>query len=438
MESSFWTILPKAAALTVLIGVSAFCSSAEMALFSLSRPKLLAFRESDKPVRRLIWKLMDRQASTLISIIFWNMFVNSLVSMVNESLLEALALPPSVTLAVSAFSGIVILLLLGEITPMTIAYVYCEKWSEVVARPVHWACIVLKPLTSLVEWLCNKLMDLLGRVREEGLKPEEYLSYIEHGVRRGSFTQEEARLMKETIALRKKTVESVMLTRSDLYYVTRKDSPETVRKIIREHAQAYLPVSSEKRLDSADAILSARLFFSLPPEARSNWRNSSCVLENALFIPEATTLEKALRTLKEKRAYAALAADEYGAVSGIITREDIYTQLAGRSIELDEQAESELIKVGRNQWLFDGTATLDFMNMALSLPPRHGQFAASTLNGVFCELLGAIPQQGDKVTFDNVTLQAHTVTRNRVSRVLVTLKDPDAPAGDDAEGGVSR
>ena len=438
MESSFWTILPQAVALTVLIGISAFCSSAEMALFSLSRPKLLACKESDKPVRRLIWKLMDRQASTLITIIFCNMFVNSLVSMVNESLLAALDLPPSLTLAASAFSGIVILLLLGEITPMTIAYVYSEKWAEVVARPVHWACIILKPLTSLVEWLCNVLMDLLGRVREEGLKPEEYLSYIENGVKRGSFTSEEAKLMKETIALRRKTVESVMRTRSNLYYVTRKDSPETVRKIIREHAQAYLPVSCEKRLDSADAILSARLFFSLPPEARNNWRNSSCVLENALFIPEATTLEKALRTLKDKRAYAALAADEYGAVSGIITREDIYSELAGKSIELDEQSESELLKVGRDQWLFDGAATLDFMNMALSLPPRRGRFAASTLNGVFCELLGAIPQQDDRVSFDNVTLQAHTVTGNRVSRVLVTV-DPDAPAGDDdAEGGAGK
>ena len=175
MESKYLTILPHAAVLLILIGVSAFCSSAEMALFSLSRPQLLTCRDSAEPVRRLIWKLMDRQANTLISIIFCNMFVNSLVSMLNETLLAELALPPAATLAASAVSGIVILLLLGEITPMTIAYVYSEKWAETVARPVYWACMFLNPLTSLVEWSCNAVLDLLGRTPAQGLKPEEYL-----------------------------------------------------------------------------------------------------------------------------------------------------------------------------------------------------------------------------------------------------------------------
>ena len=70
MNSTVVTILLQLAALILLIGVSAFCSSAEMALFSLSRPKVLSYRDSDRPVRRLIWKLMDGQSRTLITIIF--------------------------------------------------------------------------------------------------------------------------------------------------------------------------------------------------------------------------------------------------------------------------------------------------------------------------------------------------------------------------------
>ena len=58
------------------------------------------------------------------------------------------------------------------------------------------------------------------------------------------------------------------------------------------------------------------------------------------------TLEKALRTLKRSKTYAALAADEYGAVSGIITREDIYSELAGQSVELNEQTDYDVVK----QW----------------------------------------------------------------------------------------
>ena len=434
METMSIAFILELAAMILLIGISAFCSSAEMALFSLSWPKVLSYQNSRKPVRRLIWKLMESQTRTLITIIFCNMLVNSLVSMLNESVLEKFHLPPSATLAVSAFTGIIILLLLGEVTPMTIAYVFSDRWAEVAARPIYYARKVLAPLIDLVDTGCSRVLDLLGHEKEKGLRAEEYLSFIENGIERGSFTPEEAKLMKETIALRKKTVESVMRNRSELYYVTRGDSPETVRQLIRDHAQAYLPVSSEKRLDSADAILSARLFFALPPEARKNWQHSPCVQDHAVFIPEATTLEKALRTLKKCKTYAALAADEYGAVSGIITREDIYSELAGRSVELDEPTEFDLLKVGPNQWLFDGMATLEFMKTTLSLEIPPDRFNATTLNGIFCELLGAIPQQGDQVSFDNITLLAHEMSGNRIARMLVTLKPAPSSEAEKEEG----
>ena len=422
------------AVLILLIGTSAFCSSAEMALFSLSRPKVLSYKDSPTAVRRLIWKLMDSQSRTLITIIFCNMFVNSMISMLDETLLQKLNLSPAATLAASAFTGIIILLLLGEVTPMTIAYVFSEKWAETAARPIYYAYRVLTPLTVLVEHACNGILNLLGHAKTVGLKPEEYLSFIENGVERGSFTGEEAKLMKETIALRRKTVESVMRTRSELYFVTPEDSPETIRKIIRKHSMPYLPVSRDRRLDNADAILSARLFFALPEEARKNWRQSSCVNERALFIPEASTLEKALRTLKKGGAYAALAADEYGAVSGLITQEDIFSELAGRSVELNEQTDFDMVKVGDNQWMFDGMATLEFMKTALSLKIQPGRFTASTLNGIFCELQGSIPQPGDSVSFDHVTMYVHAMNGNRISRMLVTLEPNDA-LGADIEGG---
>ena len=420
--------------LLLLICTSAFCSSAEMALFSLSRPKVLSYKDSPKAVQRLIWKLMDSQSRTLITIIFCNMFVNSMISMLDETLLQKLNLSPAATLAASAFSGIVILLLLGEVTPMTIAYIFSERWAETAARPVYYAFRILTPLTALVEHACNGILNLLGHAKTTGLKPEEYLSFIDNGVERGSFTAEEAKLMKETIALRRKTVESVMRTRSELYFVTPADTPETIRNLIRKHALPYLPVSRDKRLDAADGILSARLFFALPEEARKNWLHSSCVEDHALFIPEATTLEKALRTLKKSGTYAALAADEYGAVSGIITREDIYSELAGRSVELNEQTEFDVVKVGPDQWMFDGMATLDFMKTALSLKIPPDRFSATTLNGIFCELQGSIPQPGDSVSFDHVTMYVHAMNGNRISRMLVTLESGNA-LGADIEGG---
>lgn len=427
--ASFVTIV-EICAMVLLVAVSAFCSSAEMSLFSLSRPKVLSYKDDPSPVRRRIWQLMSGQHKTLITIIFCNMFVNSCVSMLNDEVMENLKLSPTLTLIVSGVTGIIILLLFGEISPMTVAYVYAEKWSAYVATPVYIARKVLSPLTTIVEKLCNKCLNLMGRASPVGLSQEEYLSFIDLSYERGTFTKEEAKLMKETFALRSKSVESVMRTRSDLHFVSRNASPAEISRTIREYSQAYLPVTADGRLDTADAILSARSFFALAQEERLHWQTSSCVDSKALYIPEKTTLEKALRTMKGANANAALAADEYGAVSGVITREDIYSELTGRSVELDAQPVLDLVKIGENRWIFDGLTTFDFLCMALSLKVEPGRFSATTLNGVFCELLGAIPQQGDSVSFDNVTMFASVVSRNRVTRVLVTLESPSVFDGE--------
>ncbi len=434
MNPDSFVIILEICAMVLLVVVSAFCSSAEMSLFSLSRPKILSYREDPSPVRRRIWQLMSGQHRTLITIIFCNMFVNSCVSMLNDEVMENLKLSPSLTLVVSSVTGIVILLLFGEISPMTVAYVYAEKWSVYVATPVFIARKLLSPLTSVVEKFCDGCLNLLGRAAPVGLSQEEYLSYIDLSYERETFTKEEAKLMKETFALRNKSVESVMRNRADLCFISRTASPAEISRTIREHSQAYLPVTDDGRLDTADAVLSARAFFALTPEERVHWQDS--LESGVLFIPEKTTLEKALHTMKKANANAALAADEYGAVSGVITREDIYSELTGRSVELDEQPILDLVRVGENRWIFDGLATFDFMKMALSLKVEPGRFCATTLNGVFCELLGAIPQQGDSVSFDNVTLFASAVSRNRVTRMLVTVEEPGVfGSGTGKEGG---
>ena len=106
---------------------------------------MLSYKDDPSPVKRRIWQLMSGQHRTLITIIFCNMFVNSCVSMLNDDLLENLKMSPALTLIVSGVTGIIILLLFGEISPMTVAYVYCEKWSTYAATPVLSCASCLPP-----------------------------------------------------------------------------------------------------------------------------------------------------------------------------------------------------------------------------------------------------------------------------------------------------
>ena len=115
--------------LFLCVGLSAFFSSSEMALFSLSRAKILSYKNDKNSAKRKIFLLMSDYRRTLIAIILGNMFVNSCISMLNEELLSQLNLGEAVTTLLSAVIAVVILLLFGEISPMTVAHAHCGSWS---------------------------------------------------------------------------------------------------------------------------------------------------------------------------------------------------------------------------------------------------------------------------------------------------------------------
>ncbi len=122
-------LLAELVLLLICITLSAFFSSAEMALFSLSRAKVLSYQNSLSSTKRKIYFLMDNYRKTLITIILGNMFVNSCISMLNDELLSNLHLSAAATTILSILVAVVILLLFGEITPMTVAYAHCDPWS---------------------------------------------------------------------------------------------------------------------------------------------------------------------------------------------------------------------------------------------------------------------------------------------------------------------
>lgn len=410
----------------LLLLCSAFFSSAEMALFSLSRAKVLSYRKDPSKVRRRIYFLMDDYHRTLITIILGNMFVNSCISMLNEEMLAKLALGPLETTLLSAFTGIVVLLLFGEITPMTIAYVHCDAWASKVATPIYFFRKALHPVTRVVGFVCDRILDLLGRKPGEVLTDEEYLSYLDSCAERGAFTGEEVRLLKETFSLRGKTVDEIMRSRVDLVHVNYSTPPEGVLEAIRRGRQAYMPVGDED-LDTVDALFSSVDFFNLPSAERTRWRESG-ILRKAVFLPESCTLIKALHTLHEKKIPAALVADEYGGVSGMLTIQDIYSELAGKSVELTEQAEWQAIRLNADSWVFDGLAPLDFVreNSDWDDCNLDGEFDSSTLSGLFCEAFGALPQINDSIHIgEDVELKALAVSKNRVTKVLVHLEKTD-------------
>jgi len=416
-------LLINAAILLILILLSAFFSCSETALFSLSRARLLNYKKQKSSSCKAIVELLDSYHTTLIVLILTNMFVNIGITIISEHILLAVKLGPVLTSLVSVFISVVILLIFGEIIPKTIALINAEKISGGVAIPILILRRVLSPVVMLAEKISSFILDLLGKRKIVPLNPEEYSSYLDLADTSGAFSQAETQLISTALELREKLVAEVMTGRIETSIISRTLHPDEVVKIIRREKHEFFPIIKQD-IDDAEHFLSVREFFLLPETERRQWAQKNCVF-TAVSIPENTSLTLALTTMRHKKIPAALAVDEYGRVTGMITSKDIYAVLVGN---LDGAtpgtADFDIRQLHENVWVVDGMTPLysfeDMFN--LKLPD---EFESNTLNGLFCEVIGRIPVVGDEILIANIKMQAESVVHHCISRMRVELPEPE-------------
>jgi len=303
---------------------------------------------------------------------------------------------------------------------MSLAYAHADRWSLRVAKPLLFVRRLFHPLTFVMGRICERILDLLGRASPKPLMQDEFVTYLDSCVARGAFSKRQADLLKETFSLRVTQLDEVMLARVDLVCVKYGEPADAVADKIRRSHQAFMPVCTDD-IDNADALLDSLDFFRLAPQERTGWANSRALLRKVPSLPKHTTLNKALATMRQKSVLAAFVVDEYGGVNGIISIQDIYSEVAGDSVELTERAFQTVTEIRPGQWLFDGSCTLDFVreNSAWRDCNQDGAFRAATLNGLFCEAYGCLPEPGTDIRIDDFTLKAVSVSRNRITKILI-------------------
>lgn len=415
----------------VLVGLvlcSAFFSGSETALFSLSRARLMAYRTDKSPTRQFIVRLMTDYNRTLIVLILGNMFVNTGISMINNELLSCFHFNQYATLAVSIFITVIILLLFGEVTPKMIAILKCEKTSDLVAPAVWYLRLVMMLIIKVVEFFCAFILDILGRKKQHPLSSDEYSTYVEMAQTVGAFSKQEAELVENILMLRKTRVARVMRTRTSIDCVLKHMNATQVESIVKESCQLFYPVAGED-IDDADYLLSVRDFFMLPPENRERWLQSSCTFK-AVFVPENTSLVKALALMKKKQLQVALVCDEHGGIPGMLYQRDIYEEIVGGIEQEYDSPDWEIVKVSDGVWKVSGNMmTSDLCEISGWEAPEN---SPNTINGIFQESLERIPVKGDIVKIANAKFAVLNVFEN-----MICDAEFHFPSNDDGGNGIS-
>ena len=232
--------------LVILLGLSAFFSSAETALTTVNKIKMRSLADDGNKRAKIVLKLTDNPGKMLSAILIGNNIVNLSAS----SLTTTIAIGFGADIAVAIATGIitVLILIFGEITPKTVATINSEKLSLVYAYPIHFIMIVLTPISFLVNILARIILFILRvdpNAKPDAMTEDELRTIVEVSHESGVIEEEEREMINNVFDLGDAKAKDVMVPRVNVVFADVESSYDELIDIFREHKFTRLPVYEE-------------------------------------------------------------------------------------------------------------------------------------------------------------------------------------------------
>jgi CBS domain containing-hemolysin-like protein len=417
------TLVAGTALVVVLLGVSAFFSGSEIALFSLAPHRVGSLRESTDPRARTLARLREDPHRLLVTILVGNNLVNITMTSVATALLVAsLGTGAAVPVATLLMAGLV--LVFGEIAPKSYGVANAESLSLSVARPVSTAQTVLYPLVVLFDGLAGVVNRITGG--ERGIETpyvtrEDLSALLRTGEAVGAIDEGEREMVEGVFDLSSTRAREVMVPRVDVVAVDVSASLDEVLEICSDRRLTRLPVY-RGTLDHVVGIADIRDVERAAREGSS----LEAVLHPTIQVPDTREIDDLLTEMQAERIPMVIVRDEFGETEGILTVEDILEEIVGEIFEVGEERRIRRTDTGL---VVRGDVTVGEVNDALDVHlPREGEF--ETVAGLINAELGRIGDIGDRVAVDDVTLVVDRVEGNRIRRVQVVHESRDGSAAD--------
>lgn len=408
----------------LLVLASAFFSSAETSVLTISRAQLgHRAKRKDRPAM-LLARLLERPEEFLSTILVGNNLVNVAAASVATYLLTRFFHGSQGTLLViSSLLTTLILLVFGEITPKSYAYRHAEKLAFLYARPVRFFAVLFSPLV--------KALSLLPAVffRRQGAKAwgrkELSLEEIKHFLSMESQLfrdhPETLRMLTGILDVSQKDIKAVMTPRVAITAVREGSSPAELRRILLEKGFSRIPLYRGK-LDNITGIIDSRLLLRAMLSQDLERIDLRQVAARPIFVSEYSSLNTLLNEFKKHQLNLAVVLDEYGSTIGIVTLGDVLRGVLG---DLEVRGRG-IQKLGGNAFLAKGSLPVEEVNteLELDLPERKDY---TTLSGLFIYEYGRLPQENARVQVKNCLLVARKMGRRKIEEVVVIRHEDHRP-----------
>ena len=251
---------------------------------------------------------------------------------------------------------------------------------------------------------------------DEGHSEEEVQAFIETGEEEGILEGDEGRMVQSIVDLGDKVVREIMTPRPEMVAVRRDATLAELRQLFIDEKYSRVPVFEE----NLDQIVGLVYAIDLLAYARSSEEPIELLIRPVQFVPETKKVSDLLREFQHTHSTVAIVVDEYGGTSGLLTVEDILEEIVGEiHDEFDEDTAEEVVRESDNTFLVSGRADTDVLKEKLGLDVNGKGY--DTVSGLVLAELGRVPQVGESVVYQGMTIEIVDAEGHRINKVRFRL-----------------
>ena len=402
----------------ILLAISAFFSSSETALTTVSAIRLKSLADNGNKNAKLVLKLKENPDRMLSAILIGNNIVNIAASSLTTILVQS----RWGDWAISIGSGVLTLLVLifGEITPKTAATGYADKFSLVVAKPIWFLTKVLTPVIVVINFLASCIMKILRiniNAKESTFTEDELRTIMDVSHEEGVIEEEEREMINNVFDFGEAEAKEIMIPRIDMCMINVEATYEEILEIFKENRYTRLPVYQ----DSTDNVIGIINIKDLIFYRSGDEFDIHNYLRDVYYTYEYKKLSELMTEMRKDSVNITIVLDEYGAAVGLITIEDLLEEIVGDiRDEYDYDEEDSLKEIAPNEYLVDGQTKLDDVNDALDINLTSEDY--DSIGGYIIGSLDRLPTTGDRVDNEQVTLVVELMDKNRIDKVHIYIK----------------
>ena len=408
-------------AIVALLVLSAFFSGSETALTAASRARLHHLERKGSRRAHLVNRLIESRERMIGAILLGNNLVNILATVLAASVFISVFGDAGVIYATIVMTLVVVVF--AEVMPKTYAIRHADRMALAVAPVMRFVVALFSPITLAIQAAVGVVMRIFGAersVRARLVTPaEELRGAIDLQTDEGGILKHEGDMLGSILDLSDVRISEIMVHRKQMYLIDAGLPPARAMKAVLASPYTRIPIWRDQP-ENIRGILHAKDVLRALSESGGDLGGIDIagIAAEPWFVPETTTLREQLNAFRRRQAHFALVVDEYGALQGLVTLEDILEEIVGDIADEHDVTAAGIRAEHDGSILVDGTVTIRDLNRQFDwdLPDEE----AATVAGLVMHEARVIPKAGQSFAVHGFTFEVLRRQRNQITALRVT------------------